>query len=85
MSLPGQRTFGSDLPHLHFWVRLPARSTCKWCLYKLQRDRLQGLVPKSTARVRAKTTVVGFAMLESVRRGHVGETFIRIMLIRHNS
>jgi hypothetical protein len=28
MSLPGQRTFGSDLSHLHFWVRRPIRSSC---------------------------------------------------------
>jgi hypothetical protein len=56
MSLLGQRTFGSDLPHLHYWVRMPIRSSCKWCLYKLQMDRLQGLVKVGA---RAKSSILG--------------------------
>jgi hypothetical protein len=49
MSLPGQRTFGPDLPHLHFWVQMP-RNTCAWCLYKLQRNRLQGIQAQGRAK-----------------------------------
>jgi hypothetical protein len=56
MRLPGQRTFGSNLPYLHFWVRRPIQGSCKWCLYKLQKDRLQGLVKVGA---RAKTSIFG--------------------------
>ena len=57
MSLPGQRTFRSDLTHLHFWVRRPIQGSYKWCLYKLRKDRLQrGLVKVGT---RPKTSIFG--------------------------
>ena len=42
--LPGRRVFGSDQPHIHFWARRPTRISCRWCQYKLQRDRLEGIV-----------------------------------------
>jgi hypothetical protein len=56
ISLPGQRTFGSDLPHLHFWVQRPIQSSCEWCLYKLRCNRLQGTVK---AGARAKGSILG--------------------------
>jgi hypothetical protein len=62
MSLPGQCTFRSYLPHLHFWVQRPTRSSCKWCLYKLQYNRLQGTVK---AGARAKQSILGCSFCDA--------------------
>ena len=45
MTLPGQRTFGSNLPYLHILVQMP-RATCVWCFYKLKSNRILGIQDK---------------------------------------
>ena len=42
IDLGGKRLFNSDLPHIHFWKKLPKRSCCVWCIYIGKQQKVLG-------------------------------------------
>jgi len=56
LQLGGKRVFNSDLPHIHYWEKLPKQGTCKWCLFQLKQARI---INKKLGGSRAKRSLWG--------------------------
>lgn len=42
VGLGGQRLFGPELQHLHYWDRRAVRRSCAWCLFELRCNKVLG-------------------------------------------
>ena len=45
----GERLFSPEFQHIHYWIRRPRADNCRWCLYKIQRQRVlnKGAISKA--------------------------------------
>ena len=46
IGLGGQRVFGPELQHLHYWEKRTIQGTCAWCLYESRCRKVLGKVDK---------------------------------------
>jgi hypothetical protein len=40
IDLGGKRLFSPEFANIHYWIKRTKQDSCKWCLYKLQRQRV---------------------------------------------
>jgi hypothetical protein len=52
INLGGKRLFSPEFSNIHYWVRRTKQDNCKWCLYKIQRQRVldKGAISKARAK-----------------------------------
>jgi hypothetical protein len=70
VGLGGQRLFGPELQHLHYWDKRAKRGTCAWCLYESRCRKVLGKEQKDKGRVKRSFGGCAFCKVALCQEGY---------------